>query len=348
VPANLSPEYKSAQEDYRRARDPTERLECLRQMLRTIPKHKGTEHLQADIRTRIKELTEELSSPRKGGARGGPSVVVRAEGAAQVALLGPPNVGKSSLHARLTGSHAAVGPYPLTTRLPLPGMLPHQDVQFQVVDLPPVTADFMEPWMPNALQGADAALLVVDLGAPDCVDEVAELRERLDEKGVSLLSPAPPGAVPSARPGAGSGGEDETLANPFRIRLPTLLLANKADRLADPEGELEVFGQLAGLRFPSIAVSAETGHGLAQIGPLLFAMLDVVRVYTKVPGHTPARDRPFTLRGGATVREVALLVHRGRAAELKFARLWGSGKFDGEQVSAEHPLRDGDVVELHW
>src|SRR5262245_32551886 len=98
--ANPSPEDKAAKAANRKAREPRERLECLREMLRTIPKHKGTEHIQADLKTRIKELTEEASGPRKGGARGGPTLVVRPEGAAQVALLGPPNAGKSSLHAR--------------------------------------------------------------------------------------------------------------------------------------------------------------------------------------------------------------------------------------------------------
>ena len=339
MPANLSPEYKDAQEAYRKERDPKERLECLREMLRTIPKHKGTEHLQADIRTRIKELTEDLAGPKKGGARSAPSVAVRPEGAAQVALIGPPNAGKSSLHARLTGSHAAVGPYPFTTKLPLPGMLPYEDIHFQLVDLPPVSTDFMEPWLVNALQSADAALLILDLGEADCVDQVAAIRRQLAEKHARLLEPGEP--TGSAADGA------ESLDTLFQIRLPTALLANKSDRLADPSAEIEVFRQLTGVRYPALAVSAETGFGLGAIGSLLFDMLGIVRVYSKVPGHPPDRSRPFTLRRDGTVRDVARLVHRGLAADLKFARLWGSGRFDGEQVSADHPVRDKDIVELH-
>jgi ribosome-interacting GTPase 1 len=146
MPANLSPEYKKAEAEFKQAREPRERLRCLREMLRTIPKHKGTEHLQADIKTRIKQLTEELAGPRKGGARTGPIHAIRPEGAAQVALIGPPNAGKSTLHARLTGSHAEIAPYPYTTKTPLPGMLPCWDIHFQLVDLPPVSADFMESW----------------------------------------------------------------------------------------------------------------------------------------------------------------------------------------------------------
>jgi ribosome-interacting GTPase 1 len=345
MPANLSPEYKDAQEKFRRARDPQEKLECLREMLRTIPKHKGTEHLQAEIKTRIKELTDEAGGPKKGAVRGGPELAVRHEGAAQVVLVGPPNSGKSSLHARLTGSHAAVGPYPFTTKYPLPGMLLHEDVQFQVVDLPPVAEDYMEPWMAGTLHNADAVALVVDLSDAGCVDQLAATLRRLEEKRVSLV-PRLDAPAAASRPGEDEG---EAALDPFRARLPALLLANKADLFPDPEGELAVFRELAPDPFDSLAVSAETGAGLAAFGPALFSLLGIVRVYSKVPGHPPDMGRPFTLRGGGTVRDVAQQVHRGMAAELKFARVWGaSAEFDGQQVSAAHVVKDRDVVELHW
>jgi ribosome-interacting GTPase 1 len=340
MPANLSPEYKDAQERFRRARDPQEKLECLREMLRTIPKHKGTEHLQAEIKTRVKELVDELGGPKKGAVRGGPDLTVRHDGAAQVVLVGPPNSGKSSLHVRLTGSHAVVGPYPFSTKYPLPGMLVHEDVQFQLVDLPPVAADCFEPWMSGTLHNTDAVVLVVDLSDPACVDQLEAIERRLAEKKVTLV-PRLGGALPPAT------GEDEL--DPFRARLPALLLANKADLFADPVAELAVFREIAPDPFDSFAVSAETGAGLAGIGRALFSLLGVVRVYSKVPGHPPDVGRPFTLRGGGTVRDVAQQVHRGRAADLKFARVWGeSAEFEGQQVSAAHAVRDRDVVELHW
>src|SRR5512137_974809 len=160
MPANLSPEYKVAEAAYRKARDPRERLAHLREMLRVIPKHKGTEHLQADIKARIKDLSGELEGARKGGGHGGPALVIRPEGAAQIALIGPPNAGKSALHDRLTGSGAAVAPYPFTTQFPQPGMLPYEDIAFQLLDLPPIAAEHPVPWIGSALQTADAALLV--------------------------------------------------------------------------------------------------------------------------------------------------------------------------------------------
>src|SRR5262245_35542386 len=144
MPANLSPEYKQAEHAYRAAREPRERLDLLKEMLRAIPKHKGTEHLQADIKSRIKELSDELTGPKKGGARAG-HFTVRREGAAQVCLVGPPNAGKSTLHAALTRSHSEVGPFPYTTKLPVPGMLPFEDIAFQLVDLPPLSPEHIEP-----------------------------------------------------------------------------------------------------------------------------------------------------------------------------------------------------------
>src|SRR5882762_11800724 len=158
MPANLSPEYKVAEQAYRRAREPRERLDRLKEMLRTIPKHKGTEHLQADIKSRIRELTDELAAPRKGGRSH--ASALRREGAAQICLIGPPNSGKSSLHAILTGSKTEIGLFPYTTKEPLPGMLPFEDIAFQLVDLPPISAEHPHPWIAELLQSADAALLI--------------------------------------------------------------------------------------------------------------------------------------------------------------------------------------------
>ena len=161
MPANLSPEYKRAEQAFRTAREPRERLDCLKEMLRTIPRHKGTEHLQADIKSRIRELTEEIGGTHGGPAHRHSAHVVRPEGAAQICLVGPPNSGKSTLHATLTGSKAAVGAFPGTTREPLPGMLQFEDIAFQIVDLPPIARGRVEPWMAGLLQTADAAWLVV-------------------------------------------------------------------------------------------------------------------------------------------------------------------------------------------
>jgi ribosome-interacting GTPase 1 len=341
MPANLSPEYKAAEAAFRKAHDPRERLDGLREMLRTIPKHKGTDHLQADIKRRIKELSEELEAPRKGGpARGGPALVLRPEGAAQIALVGPPNSGKSALHARLTGSGAHVAAYPFTTQYPEPGMMAHEDIHFELIDLPAISTEHPVPWIASTLQTADACMLVVDLSDPSCVDQVQAVHAVLRGKGLTLTELWDSDA---RAPATEEGGADD----PFAMRLPTLLLANKADEIPDIEAELAAFRELTGLRYPAVSVSASTGHGLGQLGPWLFHNLGIVRVYSKAPGHPPDRDRPFTLRRRQTVEDVAQLVHKDVARTLRYARVWGKSGFDGQQVGREHVLADGDVVELH-
>lgn len=342
MPTNVTPEYKKAEEAYRKAREPKDRLDCLKQMLSTIPKHKGTEHLQADIKSRIKELTEELAGPKKGGRRGGPALAIRPEGAAQIALLGPPNSGKSALHLRLTGSRAQSGPGPFITQYPEPGMLPWEDIAFQLLDLPSMSAEHSPPWIASTLQSSDAALLAVDLSDPACVEQVQFLLDSLAARKISLVPHWPglePGA-PAGEPTDGAGGD------PFHIQLPTLLLANKSDLAPDPE-EVVVLEELLGVRFPALRVSAETGHGLGELAPWLFRALAIVRVYTKAPGKEPERGKPFTVRHGETVLDVARLVHKDIASTFQFGRLWGSGAFDGQQVGADHRVADGDVVELH-
>ena len=143
--------------------------------------------------------------------------------------------------------------------------------------------------------------------------------------------------------GSASPADDD----PFALRLPTLLLANKADRSSDIDADLQVFRELTGLRHPMLAVSATTGRGLGEIGPRLFGHLGIVRIYTKAPGHPPDKGRPFTLRRGQTVGDVARLVHKDLERSLRYARVWGHSGFEGQQVGHEHVLVDGDIVELH-
>ena len=338
MPANLSPEYKAAADALRRARDPEQRLGHLREMLRVIPKHKGTDPLQGDLKRRIKELDEELAGPRKGGARSGPALVVRPEGAAQLALLGPPNSGKSALHAKLTGSGARVAPYPFTTQYPEPGMMPVGDVSLQLVDLPPLSPQHGVTWLGSTLQSADAAMLVVDISDPGAVQQVEDAIAVLAERRVRLSGTWPTDAAPS--PGDDDGDD------PFGLLLPVLLVANKADLDPDSRADVAALEELLGIDYPAVAVSAETGAGLDRLGPWIFGRLGIVRVYTKTPGKPADRSRPFALRRGQTVADVARLVHRDLAESVKYARLWNASH-EGQHVGRDHVVGDGDVIELH-
>lgn len=333
MPANLTPEYKKAEAAYRRATDPQERLDLLGDMHSAIPKHKGTEHLRAQIKTKIKELRKELAAPSRAGSRTGPATYIHPDGAAQVAIIGPPNTGKSTLHAALTGSHTQVGAYPFTTQYPEPGMLTVDDAHLQLVDLPPISPQHPIPWMGNTLQSADGAMLVVDLSQPGCVVALIELRQALIELRVTLNA--------SWDPDRPSANDD-----PFTLDIPTLLVVSKIDLVDDVEGELDACRELADIHFPALAVSATTGVGLDEIGPWLFRNLKIVRVYTKVPGKDADMNRPYAVRHGATVGDVARLVHRDLAASFHHARIWGSDAHDGQQVGKDHVVEDGDVLEI--
>ena len=339
MPTNVTAEYKKAEQAFREAREAPEKLHCLKEMLRTIPKHKGTEHLQRDIKTRIKLLNDELSGPRKGGARTGPSHSVRPEGGAQLALLGPPNSGKSQLHHHLTGARSEIGPYPFTTQILLPGMMPYEDIHFQLVDLPPVSNDYFEPWVANALQTADAALLVIDISNPDCIDHIDQVIAQLDQRKITLIDQFVTEKLAIET-------DDETVDDPFRIELPTILVANKID-LAAGRGELDALNDLVSYNFPSVAISALTGANLESFPRMVFEKMKIVRVYTKIPGKPADTDKPFTLKLGGTVSDVARQIHKDFENTFRFARIWGKNVFAGQQVGPDHVLEDLDILEIH-
>jgi ribosome-interacting GTPase 1 len=330
MPANLTAQYKEAEARYRSAVGYEERLDALREMLALLPKHKGTEKLQADIKTRLSKLEGEEAHAARSGHRGPDVGHVKREGAGQWVLLGPPNAGKSALLAALTHAHPDVAEYPFTTRLPQPGMMPFEDVHVQLVDTPAVAAGHTEAWLPNLARNADGLLLVLDPTADDLEGAWRALGEVLDRAHVWPRGRAlPPDASPLLEP------------------RPILVLLNRADE--DPGGTLAALARDAiGDRFPVLPVSAARGDGLDALRPVLFAELRRIRVYTKEPGHKPDLGRPFVLRQGATVGDLATLVHHDLAARLRFARIWGAhARFDGQQVDRHHPLEDRDVVELH-
>jgi len=182
-------------------------------------------------------------------------------------------------------------------------------------------------------------LLVVDISDPDCLEQVPTILERLAEKKVFLTVGWP--GLESAEP-VELGETDD----PFRLDLPTVLIANKSDLDPDPE-EVEILEELLGLRFPTLTMSSKTGDGLDELGPFLFRALEIVRVYTKTPGNPAETGKPFTVRRGGTVVDVAGLVHKDIARDLKFARMWGVEVFDGQQVGPDHLVSDGDLVEMH-
>jgi uncharacterized protein len=336
MPANLTAPYKAAEAAYRAAVTREEKLAALEEMLRQIPKHKGTEKLQGDLRSRIAKLRKEPA--KKAGARAA-SHRIPAEGAGQVVLVGPPNAGKSALVAVLTAADPAVADYPMSTRDATPGMMPFRDVAFQLVDLPPLCDEHVENWVYDVIRGGELAWLVVSIAEP--LGGIEMVERLLAQRAIRLVPPAGPAA--GADPGASELSPEER--RPGWTYLPTLLVITGMDRPGARE-DLEVLHELLPLPWPRAAVSTVTGQGMATLGDRTFDALGIMRVYSKEPGHDPDLERPFTLPIGATVGDLARAIHGELAEGLKFARVWGAAAFDGQRVNRDHPLADGDVVEL--
>ncbi len=327
MPANLTPDYLAAEKRYRQAKTDDEKLACLEEMLSAIPKHKGTDKMQADLRRRISQMKKRASESQTR-RRKGFSHKIPKEGAGQVVLLGAPNVGKSQLLAAMTNARPDVAPYPFTTRAPIPGMMSFENCQIQLVDIPPVSDEHTEHWIPEIVRAADGVLLVIDLGSPDVLQQVEYPIARLERTKIKLVA-APEESCP-----------------PNVTQKKTLLIANKADM----EKAQEIFSTLKDLygeQLPLLAVSAKSGAGLDELRHAVFDLLEIVRIYSKSPGKQADMNTPFTVPRGSTVLNFAEAVHKDFAAELRFARIWGSAKFDGQQVTKDYVLADGDIVELH-
>ena len=328
MPANLTPQYTKAEEEYKQAKTPQEKLACLKKMYALLPKHKGTEKLQAELKSRMSDLKEEIEHDKKSGKKG-VSHKIPKQGAGQVVIVGAPNVGKSRLLSRLTKANPEVAAYPFTTREPHPGMMPWEDVAVQLIDTPPITADFMEGYLAGMVRSADAAILMADLGDDDGAARADDVLHRLAQTKTILVGTSPADA-------------DEASVK----HVKTLLVANKID-LPGADDRLAFLREVFGDRFPNHVISAEHGQGLEDLRTAIYRFLNVIRVYTKEPGKPPDLTAPFTCPAGSTLLELAGLVHRDFTEKLKSARIWGTGVYDGQTVKRDHILHDKDIVELH-
>jgi ribosome-interacting GTPase 1 len=327
--ANLTPQYLEAETEYKRAKTAEERLVCLKKMYSLLPKHKASEKLQADLKTKMSELREEVEREKKSPKKGGVSHKIPKQGAGQYVILGAPNVGKSRLLTCFTRATPEVAPYPFTTHEPHAGMMAWEDVRIQLIDTPPITADYLEGYLQGMVRAADAAMLLVDLGDDDGPFGAEAVLQRLEETKTVLIG-QPPGEA----------------ADPTVHYTRTLLVATKID-LSGALDRLDVVRELFGARFPIHAVSAEVETGLKELRTALYQFLNVIRVYSKQPGKPPDMTSPFTCPIGSTVQDMAGLVHRDFIEGLKSARIWGTGVFDGQTVKRDHVLHDKDIIELH-
>ncbi|MFP4201275.1 MAG: TGS domain-containing protein [Clostridia bacterium] len=342
MPANLSADYMEAEQRWRRASDPGERLAALQDMLSTIPKHKGTEKMQGDIKRRIAKLRDQMESKKGSGGRKKPAWVVDRQGAGQILIAGPPNSGKSALVASLTNAEPEIADYPFSTTLPHPAMMETAaGVQIQLVDLPPLHVEMSPPWLAELFRTTDAVVLMLDLSDDDLLTKTEAAFDYLDDRNI----------VPEyARVSEGTdelAGSDDPAEGYLH---PTLVVGSKAD----DEGagvRLELLREMwqdAGYpRLPFLPISIYDTGSLEKLRNTLWVVLDKIRVYTRPPGRDPELSTPFVLARGSTVVDLAYAIHKDVGAAFRYARAWGKDTFDAQKVGRDYVLTDGDILEIH-
>jgi len=330
MPTNLPPEYYKIEKLYKEATDHAEKIELLEEMMSKIPKHKGTDHLRADLRRRLSKMKNSAQQSKKGASRQTSAYNISKEGAGQIVIVGYPNTGKSSLVAAQTNAEPEVSPAPFSTWGPTPGMMSIENIKVQLIDTPPLNPDHIEADMFNLIRKCDLILIMVDLQA----DPVEQLAGSLDLLAQQRIAPEHMAAQ----------YQDEVR---HYFAKPCLVLANKCDEESDDE-VFEIFQELSEANCRTIPISVTTGRNIDRMKQTIFDILQVIRVYSQAPGQKARLDLPFVLPIGSTTEEFAAKVHQDFAENMKSARVWGkSAAFEGQTVSREHVLQDGDVVELN-
>lgn len=324
MPANLPPQYFEAEKNLRLAKNPEGKIAALEEMLAIMPKHKGTDHLRAELRSRIAKLAQ-LATKKSGVHRA--SMVIEKEGAAQVAVIGLPNAGKSQLVVSITNASPTVAEYPFTTQSATPGMMEFENIQIQLIDTPPLVSQSIEWWLPPMLRRADALLVILDLNDNPLV-QMDAITAQLEKIRIVI----------SERKAEESGI--------ILYQKKALVIGNKLD-LDNAHENYSILKNKYEGQLPVIAISAKEGIGLEELKHEIYQMLDIIRVYTKTPRQKPDLNDPIILKRGSTLADAAADVHKDFVAKLKYARIWGSGKHDGLMAKRDHVLQDGDVIELH-
>jgi len=328
MPANLTPEYHKADKRYKEAATDAERIAALEEMLRVIPKHKGTEHMRADLKKRLSKFKAAQQTVKRAGGKHLDIFHIPKSGAGQLVLIGTPNSGKSSIVAALSKAKVSIADYPFSTQKPAPGMMLHEDVPIEIVDTPPITADFSTPGQVGAYRNCDIIGIVIDLSTDAneqmkvCLDYLDSHKLLIDEKTESK----------------------DKKGN--RLGKKTFVICTKKD-LAKP-AVAQTLKNLCDRDLDFIEISPQTGDGLDEFVAYVFKTLDVVRIYAKKPHEEPDMKEPFTLPTGSTVEDLAIHIHRDLGEKLKSARAWGTDVHPGQQVHKTHVLNDKDIIELHF
>jgi ribosome-interacting GTPase 1 len=390
MPANLPAEAKNKYREASLARRPEEKIQKLQEFMGLFPKHKGTENLRAQVKRKISLLKREIEEKKqkRTGVSSGPKVFVEKEGDAQIVILGPTNVGRSSLLSTLTNSKVAILNYPYTTTEPTPGMFNYEDLQLQMVEAPALMEGSSDggAWGLQTLtsaRNADGLVLMVDL-SQNPVEQFLLIARELEK--AKLLTKKPKARIEIEKKYMGAklkfivlgrlidcsvkdltlllksyGIRDATVKIRGEATLddveeaifegkvyrPAIILANKADHPMAAE-RLEQLKKVVGNKMKIIPVSCTTKTGMETLGAELFGMLDVIRVYTKEPNKKDSSMRPFTIRKGSTVFDLAKRIHSDFYKQFSYAKVWSKRlRFSPQKVGGTFTLEDRDTVELH-
>ena len=365
MPTNLPPEAKDKWAEVEATNDPKLKLQKYQEFLSEVPQHKGTMKLRGQVKKKMATIRKDLDDKKRKGTGkggGGPKIFIEKEGAAQIALLGMTNVGKSSLLAALTNAKVEVSPNPYTSREPVPSIMSYKDIRFQVVEAPAMmegSADGKAWGMATlgSARNADGLIFMVDL-SDNPISQLDLILVELEKARVLVSKPK--GRVDIDRKHVGvslrivlvgkllgcSMREVEALLRSYRINDAIVKISGEItlDEIEDAIFESTIYkpaliianktdlkGAEANLRrleahvngkLPIIAVSCEKRRGLERVGEELFKIMDITRIYTKEPGNRLPSSNPFTLKRGATLQDLAKSIHGEFVKEFAFARVW--------------------------
>lgn len=326
MPANLPPQYFEAEKRYREAKTIEDKIQALKEMLAILPKHKGTDKMKADLRRKLSQLMEEAEKRPKKGGRG--MDYIEKEGAGQVVILGPPNTGKSSFFKILTNVDTLIADYPFSTINPSLGMMPYENIQIQLIDLPPLWEN-TESFIYNIIRNCDLSIVFLDMESFSLVDDYLKIKDLLGNKKIRLVKENP----------------DKDPYAPIK-EIRGMIVINKIDLInpLERKEEIDLLKEDLNVYF----VSAKEGINMEEIKRNIFYELSIVRVYTKKPGYPPDLDKPYILQRGSTVIDVAELVHKDIAKNLKYTKLYTKdGKIRGLPVEKSYEIKDEEILEFH-
>lgn len=345
MPINPTLEYQKAERKYHEARTIAEKIKTLEEMLRTCPKHKGSEGLQQEIKTKLSKLRSLQEKQKTQGSRY--QISVKKEGAAQVVILGVPNSGKSTLLAKLTNAKPEIAPYPFTTKLPELGIMDYEGVKIQVVEIPAITEGFsasdLGPTLLGIVRQADLLIIISNNNS-----ELELIKNELANSNIIIDKERPKIVINKS----GTGGLMFVGKIKAKMEDVKKVLRDHGIHNATVEFQEKVTLQeleevlTEGITY-SKAVIINTQNKLEEIRKKVWKNLGLIKVYTKQPGKKKDYP-PVDLKKGATIRDLALRIHKDFLRKFKFARVWGTSvKFQGAQSGLNLILHDEDVVEFH-